>query len=401
MPSTQSKLFWVLIALSLAFFLLWSLKIGDREIAIERSPQNSPAPELTTNYTLFGESPQSDEVKEVKIIPEILSNETSILSSLSKTKDEQQQNNNDSNKRLANPPREIKALYATSWTAGSAKQIDYLLKIIKKNNLNAIVIDVKDFSGHLALKANLKETLTIGAEQNRIADFQGLVNKLHDQGIYVITRIAVFQDSLLAHARPQLAVKSKKTGGIWLDRKGLSWVDPASKEVWKYNSQIAKKIASYGVDELNFDYIRFPSDGDLSDMSFPEWDAKTPKKEIIKNFFAFLSDEMRSNGSDIKISADLFGLTAVNYDDLGIGQILEYAAPHFDYICPMVYPSHYASGFLNFKNPADHPYEVIHYSMQSAKKRLDKLFEQCAANATATIAVSATSTEIKTLAASL
>jgi hypothetical protein len=146
----------------------------------------------------------------------------------------------------------------------------------------------------------------------------------------------------------------------------LAWIDPASKEAWDYNIAIAKDALERGFDEINFDYIRFPSDGDLKSMKFPIWDGKTQRREVIKEFFKYLRESMPS----AKLSVDLFGLTAVNYDDLGVGQNIDDAFEYFDYICPMVYPSHYANGFLGHENPADYPYEVVKYSMEKAKKRL-------------------------------
>jgi hypothetical protein len=281
-------------------------------------------------------------------------------------------------KPLANPPEEIKGIYATSWSAGSRTKIDYLINFIKKNNLNAIVIDIKDFSGYIAYDIKNSEIEKYNAKEVRIPKINSLIKKLHDENIYVIARITVFQDPVLSKARPDIAIHSKNkcqksivncqmsSSTLWLDHKKLAWIDPASKEAWDYNIAIAKDAAERGFDELNFDYIRFASDGNLSDMSFPVWDEKTPKNEIIKGFFKHLREQL----AGIKISADIFGLVTVNYNDMGIGQVLEDVFPYFDYISPMVYPSHYASGFLGYKNPAKYPYEVVKYSMDSALKRL-------------------------------
>ena len=269
-------------------------------------------------------------------------------------------------KPLANPPGEIKGIYATSWSAGSNRKTDELINFIKKNNLNAIVIDIKDFSGYVAYNIKNSEVEKYGAKEIRIPKINSLLKKLHDENIYVIARITIFQDPVLAKARPDLAIHSKEKGGLWLDHKKLAWIDPASKEAWDYNIAIAKDAAERGFDELNFDYIRFASDGNLDDMSFPVWDGKTPKNAVIKEFFK----ELREQLADKKISADIFGLVTVNYGDMGIGQSLEDIFPYFDYISPMVYPSHYAKGFLGYKNPAKYPYEVIKYSMESAIARL-------------------------------
>ncbi len=128
---------------------------------------------------------------------------------------------------------------------------------------------------------------------------------------------------------------------------------------------------AHGFDEINFDYVRFPSDGDLKDMYFPSWDKKTPKHAVIREFFSYLRRELAGT----PISADLFGLATVNEDDLGIGQVIEDAYRGFDFVCPMVYPSHFAKKFLGYPNPADRPYEVVNYSMKQAVARLEE-FEQ-------------------------
>jgi len=285
--------------------------------------------------------------------------------------------------KLKNPPAVVKTVYATSWSAGNEAKINYLVDLIKKTELNAIIIDIKDYSGYIAFETNSPLIGSIGSEKVQIPNLNKLINKLHQENIYVIARITVFQDPVLAEKRPELAVKSKKTGKIWKDRKGLAWLDPASPEVWNYILILAKEADSRGFDELNFDYIRFPSDGDLNDLVFPFYDEKKPMAGIIKEFFQYLSSNLRPGG--VKISADLFGLSTINKDDLGIGQVIEDAAFYFDFVCPMVYPSHYASGFLGYQNPAAYPYEVIKYSMENAVKRLAALNLAQAATSSAVV----------------
>lgn len=284
-------------------------------------------------------------------------------------------------KPLANPPEIIKAIYFTGWSAGNQAKIKYLIDLKKTTEINAVVIDIKDYSGYVGYDIQVSEVEKYEAKEIKIPQINRLIKQLHDEGIYAIARITVFQDPRLSRARPDLNIKSVKTGGPWLDNKKLSWIDPAAKDAWDYNIAIAKEAAGRGFDELNFDYIRFPSDGDLNDMSFPFWqktrtntddtrtntDTKTEtKSEVMKIFFKYLREQLPG----VKISADLFGLATVNQDDLGIGQVLENAYEYFDYVCPMVYPSHYASGFLGYKNPALYPYEVIKYSLDAGIQRL-------------------------------
>jgi hypothetical protein len=152
--------------------------------------------------------------------------------------------------------------------------------------------------------------------------------------------------------------------------------------MWQYLVDLAKASYAIGFDEINFDYIRFPSDGNMTDIYYPWseiiWTATStvqtdlsPKTRVMESFFKFLHQELAGTG--IKLSVDFFGMTTTNTDDLNIGQVLETAIPYFDYICPMVYPSHYPVDFLGYKTVAEvnaHPYEIVKYSMDEAVKRL-------------------------------
>ncbi|MFH1656296.1 MAG: putative glycoside hydrolase [Candidatus Nealsonbacteria bacterium] len=279
-------------------------------------------------------------------------------------------------KKPFSAPEIINAVYSTSWSITRENFISYVIRLARTTEINAIVIDIKDYSGYMAYNTNVPKVKEYNAEYIKITNLEALIERFHQEGIYVIARIAVFQDPVLANARPDLAVHSKSKLSylgsefdsltLWLDNLKLAWIDPSSKEAWDYNIAIAKDAASRGFDELNFDYIRFPSDGKLSDMKFSSWDGITPRHLVLKDFFQYLRQEL----PDIKISVDLFGLVCNNYDDLGIGQIIEDAFENFDYISPMVYPSHYASGFLGYSNPAQYPYQVVKDSIQKAFRRI-------------------------------
>lgn len=275
-------------------------------------------------------------------------------------------------KPLLNPPETIKGVYMTSWSAASDIRVNGIIEMKKNSGLNAVIVDIKDYSGLIAYDIKLPQSEEYKTKEIRIRKLNSLIKKFHDNGIYAIARITVFQDPALAKARPDLAVKKKENASstppypTWYDRKGLAWTDPSSKEVWDYNIAIAKDALARGFDEINFDYIRFPSDGDMKSMYFSFWDQKIPRDKIIQSFFKYTRESL----PEAKLSADLFGLVTINKDDLGIGQILEDAYQYFDFVSPMVYPSHYYSGTLGYSNPAEYPYEIIKYSMDSAAKRL-------------------------------
>jgi len=263
-------------------------------------------------------------------------------------------------------PIYVKGVYVTFNTAGNHK-MDEIIDLIKRTELNSVVIDVKDYTGIVPFETESDLIHQFGAEKPYIKDIKGLINKLHNEGIYTIARIAVFEDNHLSANMPGSALRTS-SNALWRDAKGLTWLDPSSQEVWDYTVALAKEAIKVGFDEINLDYVRFPSDGATGLIKFPVWDGKTAKAEIIKQFFAYFSSRIKPLG--VFVSADLFGLTLTTTNDLNIGQWLEYAAPYFDYVCPMVYPSHYQAGSYGYENPAAHPYEIIYYGLTKGEERL-------------------------------
>ncbi len=264
-------------------------------------------------------------------------------------------------------PNPVKGIYMTSWVAGTKSWREKLIKMIDDTELNSIVVDVKDYSGRIAFEVSDPDLKKTGAVENRIPDIRGFIDYLHSKNIYAIARISVFQDAYLVKKRPDLAVKTK-SGAVWKDYKGISWLSPASREVWDYTVKISKETEAVGFDELNFDYIRYPSDGNMKDIVLPYADGAKTKAESIKFFSAYLQKELAP--LKIPLSIDMFGFVTTHTDDLNIGQVLENAIPYFDFICPMVYPSHYPKTYMGFANPADYPYEVISLAMASSTQRL-------------------------------
>lgn len=281
-------------------------------------------------------------------------------------------------KKLSNPPEIIKAVYVTANSAGSKSYLDYLSQLFKNTEINAVVVDIKDSTGRVSYNSGAEDVVKYSINKNTIKDIDALVNFFHDQNIYLIGRISVFEDPIYSSARPELAIydeaKTKDLAQpvLWKDNNGLSWLDPSSIEAWDYSISLAKDALYHGFDEINFDYIRFPSDGNLKNAGFPVYDGVTPISEVINNFFRYL----RASLPGEKISADLFGQTTINYNDMGIGQLIENAFENFDFISPMVYPSHYAKGFIGYANPAEYPYEVVKYSMDRAMLRKNTFLQQ-------------------------
>ena len=285
-------------------------------------------------------------------------------------------------------PENVKAIYMSACVAGTPSFRERLISLIETTELNSVMIDIKDFSGSISF-APTTTSAWYPAWQNAdcgARDMKDFIAALHDKNIFVIGRITVFQDPFYAPAYPGQAVQ-KNNGTIWRDHKGLAFVDVASQTYWKHIVDLSVLSYNLGFDELNFDYIRYPSDGNMGDIYFPQSAVSQygfNKPANLEAFFSFLHKELtdpanfanirhQNTGREESIpwtSADLFGMTTSNYDGLSIGQLQERAAPYFDFIAPMVYPSHYTYGFLGGRNPNEYPYQVVYKAMSDGVARM-------------------------------
>lgn len=259
-------------------------------------------------------------------------------------------------------PEHVRSIYMSSWVAGTPSIRNRLVKLIDDTELNAVVIDVKDNTGIISW-------------DGRVRDMDSFIDELHAKNIYVIARIAAFQDPLYVKLHPEEAVHSKKTGGIWKDHKGIPWVDTGSKNMWDYIDRIAKESYRRGFDEVNLDYIRFATDGALSDMTFPISGKNgmiVHKPDIVGEFYHYITDSLHKEG--IPVSGDLFGIIMVTKVDIAVlGQDMHTALETFDYVAPMIYPSHFYSGTAGYQKPAQHPGEIINYSMKLGLEIADEV----------------------------
>ncbi len=261
-------------------------------------------------------------------------------------------------------PKDIiaKGIYLTAYSASSPQKRQEMIDLITATELNTIVIDVKDYSGNVLYDSQVGVVNTLQLEDNRLGDVAAIVQEFHDAGIYVIARQTVFQDPILAEKRRELSLKST-AGGLWRDHKELAWVDANKREVWKYNMDIAKEVVTFGFDEINFDYVRFPSDGNMATVLYTNGEKE--KYDVMGDFYAYIAQEM--DGLPVRTSLDLFGFVMERHDGMSIGQRLEDSVDHVDYISPMMYPSHYPSGHLGLSNPAAYPYQVIDNGMKKGE----------------------------------
>jgi hypothetical protein len=256
----------------------------------------------------------------------------------------------------------IRGVHMTGWAAGSGKSRGDMIARIKESGLNAVVIALKETDGHVFVKH-----IGYGTYINAIPDLEAAVRDFKEAGIYTIGRVVLFKDDRLARKRPDLAVKRLDTGAVWTNDKGVAWVDPYQREVWDYNLTIASRAAAAGFDEIQLDYIRFPSDGPVKLAVFSKKDHtnESAKATVV----AFLR-EARKRLPGVVISACVFGMTTSAHTDMGIGQDIVRMAKEVDFISPMMYPSHYYKGEYGIKNPNREPFKTILMGIRDALERL-------------------------------
>ncbi|MCS7287138.1 MAG: putative glycoside hydrolase [Anaerolineae bacterium] len=270
---------------------------------------------------------------------------------------------------LSLEPFQVRGIYIPFVLLARPDRVKELLELVDKTELNAIVVDVKSDRGFLAWDSQVPLARELGIIRERESKtLQEILRFCREKGIYTIARIVVFKDNPLATGRPDLAVR-RKDGTVWLDREELGWGNPFRREVWDYNIALAKEVASMGFDEINLDYIRFPSDGDLGAIAWEETNTLETRTEAIREFIKAISEALAP--LPVFLSADVFGLTpwVEGGGDMGIGQRIEDISPYVDYLCPMVYPSTFAPGALGYENPALHPYDVVYRSTLKARER--------------------------------
>lgn len=275
-------------------------------------------------------------------------------------------------------PVKVKGIYVSGPVAG-IDRMDELITLVDETELNAMVIDIKNDEGHITYKMQTDKVLEIGAGIRYIADIEALIQKCKEKDIYLIARIVAFKDPYLAEQCPELAIKTKD-GQIFKDKSGLAWVNPYKKEVWEYLLEVAKEAARIGFHEIQFDYIRFSTDLKSDNLDFgPEAENKS-KTEVISEFTQYACEELA--GSNVYVSADVYGTIIDNQVDQAIvGQDYVEMASYLDYICPMVYPSHYGNGVYGIAIPDAEPYKTVNEAMKAAAKELSVLSkERCAKN---------------------
>jgi len=251
-----------------------------------------------------------------------------------------------------------RGLYFSGKTAGSKKFLN-LIKYLRLNKINTIVFDAKDVAGIINYNSRLKDIKKYGTSQKRtIHNLPLLIRTLKKEKIYTIARVAVFQDHLLAKRNPNFAIHSKTTGKTWNIGKRELWCDPTNKSVQDYNINIAVELSNAGIDEIQFDYIRFPTSGKISDIKLKYDFGKMNKQQAIELFLKRAYNKI----SKSILSIDIFGVVAwgKRVDISKTGQNIHLLSKYCDVISPMLYPSHFSDDFDRKANPTRNPYYFIY-----------------------------------------
>jgi len=269
-------------------------------------------------------------------------------------------------------PPAVKGIYVTGPVAGH-ERMEEIIQLVEETELNAVVIDVKNDDGYVTYAMSSEMVEALGARVKYVKDMPALVERLHEKGIYVIARIVAFRDPHLAEAKPEWSVH-RTNGTIYYDNSGLAWVNPYKRDVWDYLIEVAQCAVADGFDEIQFDYVRFSTEIKAGEVDYGEDSATVSKTEIITQFTQYAHDKLSPLG--IPVSADVFGTIIDNAYDSGIvGQDYASISSNLDVICPMIYPSHYASGVYNQQYPNSAPYEMITGAMNASDSALSGLPE--------------------------
>jgi len=268
-------------------------------------------------------------------------------------------------------PVEAKGVYLSPDVAKNSAYMEELLYYLDTTELNAVVIDVKADSGAIVYAMENETAKEIGALRS-IVNMPSIVKTLKDHGVYVIARLVAFKDPILAKAKPELTFYNQD-GSKFYDTSNSAWVSPYKHEVWEYLAEVGISCADIGFDEINYDYMRFPTDGVANINWGVEAETKT-KTEAITEGIKYLCETLRMH--DVYVSADVYGIViSSKLDAAAVGQDYKEMSRYLDYICPMIYPSHYGFGYAGIPYPDKEPAKIIKMALNSSNKKIAEIPE--------------------------
>lgn len=254
-------------------------------------------------------------------------------------------------------PFQAKGVYLSNTACNDNYITTNVFNLLDNNSINTVVLNVKDENGYTSYNSSV-QFATPSPNGKGINNLPNLIKQLHQHHAYVIGRIALFQDPTLTDKKPDWTLHSIKTGGLWADSAGFNWINPYNKDGWNFYLALAKEAANMGFDEIQFDYDRFPSLGDLNDINYGQTSDQASRLAATAGILTAAQDQLTPLGVFVSVTA--LGLTTVEpQDDLGLGQTLQNYAKVADYVSVTLFPEEWGKGAFNLDNPAQHPFEMV------------------------------------------
>ena len=262
----------------------------------------------------------------------------------------------------------VRGLRINAEVAGSPAMFGDILDMIDGTVINTLVFDTKQEYGAVMYDSQVPDAVETGAV-TVFYPADEVLRQADELGLYTITRIVTFQDGVWARANPEHAIRNAEAGGLWTNSANLTWIDPTDREGWEYPISLAEEACRLGFDEIQFDYVRFPTDGNVGITEYDVAVDATIRVQTIAAFLAAARDRLHAIGC--AVSADIFGIVLSVPDDQGLGQRVEELSYSVDALSPMVYPSHYSSGWLGLETPNDHPSDVVGQALNAGQPKLE------------------------------
>ena len=277
-------------------------------------------------------------------------------------------------KKRTRKPVKAKGVYLPAYVAGNSERFDPIFKNILNSDINTIVVDIKDELGRITIGNDAPLVKDLKTSWIQINDVQSFIKKCHDNDIYVVARIVSFLDNFAPRQDTELAIRTK-TGKLYKDNMGYYWLNPFKDKTREYLKQIAMAAADAGFDEVQMDYFRFSTDRGMRNVEFDEADVKgLTRIELITNFAQELYTMLIEK--NVYFSIDVYGSIINSYkDQWNIGQDFPNLIKYCDYICPMIYPSHYANKTFGFDVPDLFPHDTIYKAMTGASSVIENSYD--------------------------
>ncbi|MGF6907368.1 putative glycoside hydrolase [Fusobacterium sp. PH5-44] len=273
-----------------------------------------------------------------------------------------------------NPRIDVRGIYVSANSAGLSSRVDNLIALSKRTGINAFVIDVKNDDGYLLFNMEFAEKYSDNPNKNiQIKDIEAFMAKMKENNIYTIARIVSFKDPAYARKNPNKVILNKTTKKPHTDSDKVVWVSPHDRNLWEYNIKVSQEAARVGFNEIQFDYVRFPATGGgKADINIDYRNTKNESKPLaIQNYLKYAREHLEP--LEVYIAADVYGQIGSLPDDMKLGQYWESVSNVVDYICPMVYPSHFGPGVYGLPVPDAEPYKTIYYSVRDEINRNENI----------------------------